>query len=59
MSIQCDKNWTVEALQNIIKNCVEHMDDGGSLSVKAELKKDPRRKYATRAFLYIELRFLL
>ncbi len=36
MSVKCDKNWTVEALQNIIKNCVEHMDNGGTLSVKAE-----------------------
>ena len=31
--IRCDKNWTVEALQNIIKNCMEHMDEGGELSV--------------------------
>lgn len=31
--IRCDKNWTVEAVQNIIKNCIEHMDDGGELSV--------------------------
>ena len=28
-----DKNWSVEALQNIIKNCVEHTPDGGSLTV--------------------------
>ncbi|MBR6404455.1 MAG: HAMP domain-containing histidine kinase [Eubacterium sp.] len=34
--IRCDKNWTVEALQNIIKNCIEHMDDGGELSVTTE-----------------------
>ncbi|MBR4582013.1 MAG: HAMP domain-containing histidine kinase [Lachnospiraceae bacterium] len=33
--IRCDKNWTVEALQNIIKNCMEHMDEGGVLSVAA------------------------
>ncbi len=31
--IRCDKNWTVEAIQNIIKNCIEHMDDGGELSI--------------------------
>lgn len=31
--IRCDKNWTVEALQNIIKNCMEHMEEGGELSV--------------------------
>lgn len=33
MSIICDKNWTVEALQNIVKNCIEHMDDGGELEI--------------------------
>ena len=32
-TIRCDKNWTVEALQNIIKNCMEHMDEGGELSI--------------------------
>jgi signal transduction histidine kinase len=33
MSFACDKNWTVEALQNIVKNCIEHMDDGGELEI--------------------------
>ena len=32
--ITCDRNWTVEALQNIIKNCIEHMDDGGTLFIE-------------------------
>ncbi|MBQ6361271.1 MAG: HAMP domain-containing histidine kinase [Lachnospiraceae bacterium] len=32
--ILCDRNWTVEALQNIIKNCIEHMDDGGTLFIE-------------------------
>ncbi|WP_026504866.1 sensor histidine kinase [Butyrivibrio sp. NC3005] len=36
IDISCDKNWTVEALQNIIKNCIEHMEEGGSLSIRAE-----------------------
>lgn len=36
MTIKCDKNWTVEAIQNIIKNCIEHMDEGGSLTIKTE-----------------------
>ena len=35
-TITCDRNWTVEALQNIIKNCIEHMDDGGTLSIEAD-----------------------
>lgn len=26
-----DKNWSVEAVQNVVKNCVEHMPDGGTL----------------------------
>lgn len=28
-----DKNWSVEAIQNIIKNCIEHTDDKGRLSI--------------------------
>ncbi|MCR4689818.1 MAG: HAMP domain-containing histidine kinase [Lachnospiraceae bacterium] len=35
LSLQCDRNWTLEALQNIIKNCIEHMDQGGSLSIRS------------------------
>ena len=31
--VMCDKNWTVEAMQNIVKNCIEHMNEGGSLKV--------------------------
>lgn len=27
-----DDNWTSEAVENIIKNCIEHTDDGGTLS---------------------------
>lgn len=30
----CDRHWTYEALSNIIKNCLEHTDDGGIISVK-------------------------
>ena len=26
-------NWTVEAIQNIIKNCLEHTKNGGKLNV--------------------------
>ena len=33
LDIKGDKNWTVEAIQNIIKNCIEHMDDDGELAV--------------------------
>ena len=34
MLIKCDKNWTAEALQNIIKNCCEHMDSNGELKIE-------------------------
>ena len=33
MHIKCDKNWTIEALQNIVKNCIEHIDEGGKLEI--------------------------
>lgn len=31
-----DKNWIIEALQNIIKNCIEHTDDNGRLTITAD-----------------------
>lgn len=34
--IKCDRNWTVEAVQNIVKNCIEHMEDGGRLDITCE-----------------------
>ncbi len=30
-----DLNWTVEAISNIIKNCMEHTPNGGHISVEA------------------------
>ena len=36
MTVKCDKNWTIEALQNIIKNCIEHMEVGGKLTIETE-----------------------
>lgn len=30
-----DENWSVEALENIIKNCLEHTSEGGTLSISA------------------------
>lgn len=29
-----DKNWTVEAIENVIKNCIEHTDSGGKICIK-------------------------
>lgn len=28
-----DKNWSIEAIQNIIKNCIEHTDNEGCLKI--------------------------
>lgn len=36
MTLCVDENWTVEALRNIIKNCIEHMGPGGRLTIDAE-----------------------
>ncbi len=29
----CDENWTSEAVLNIVKNCVEHTPDGGTINI--------------------------
>lgn len=31
--IKADKNWSIEALENIIKNCIEHTHNGGKLNI--------------------------
>ncbi len=36
ISIKCDKNWTTEAIQNIVKNCIEHMDSGDTLTISID-----------------------
>lgn len=36
MSFRGDANWTAQALQNIIKNCLEHMQPGGTLEIATE-----------------------
>jgi signal transduction histidine kinase len=33
--IYCDRHWMMEALLNIIKNCVEHTGEGGTVKVQA------------------------
>lgn len=35
-TVNCDKKWTAEALTNILKNCAEHMEEGGTLSLSYE-----------------------
>ena len=36
VTLDCDKKWLCEALSNIAKNCVEHTDEGGAVSLSAE-----------------------
>ncbi|MBE5841458.1 MAG: HAMP domain-containing histidine kinase [Butyrivibrio sp.] len=36
MILSCDKNWTIEAIQNIVKNCIEHMEENDELKIEAE-----------------------
>lgn len=31
--ISCDKQWTREAISNIVKNCIEHTEEGGSVRI--------------------------
>lgn len=35
IEVNADKNWTVEAIGNIIKNCIEHTPEGGRLEITA------------------------
>lgn len=35
-NINIDKQWTIEAMQNILKNCIEHTPSGGKISVCGE-----------------------
>lgn len=35
-TLYADYNWQIEALTNIIKNCIEHSKDGGKILIKAE-----------------------
>lgn len=32
----CDEHWTVEAISNIIKNCLEHTPEGGRVTIRVE-----------------------
>ena len=36
VTIRGDFNWTCEAVGNIVKNCMEHMEDGGHLYVETK-----------------------
>ena len=32
--VNCDEHWTMEAVSNIVKNCIEHTNANGKVSVK-------------------------
>ncbi len=34
--INCDKQWTREAISNIVKNCIEHTKEGGSVHIAVQ-----------------------
>lgn len=36
LRVKCDLNWTVEALLNVVKNCVEHTPPGGTVTVSVQ-----------------------
>lgn len=36
-SLNADRNWTVEAFENIIKNCIEHTDQNGMLKISTNI----------------------
>jgi len=33
--LSCDKQWTREAISNIVKNCIEHTKEGGMVRISA------------------------
>lgn len=35
-TVSVDKNWTIEALLNILKNCIEHTPPNGSIKIQCE-----------------------
>lgn len=36
MMINADMHWIREALMNLVKNCIEHTDEGGNVKISAE-----------------------
>lgn len=39
ISVKCDKKWMCEALSNIIKNCIEHTNEEGKVTLSTEDNK--------------------
>ncbi len=36
LEVQTDRYWTTEAISNILKNCIEHTPENGTVTVRAE-----------------------
>lgn len=45
--IFCDKDWTMEALENIVKNALDHTDNGGHIRISWESSPDMTRLSVT------------
>lgn len=39
IKINCDYNWQVEAITNILKNCIEHSNDNGCIDIEVNDNK--------------------
>ncbi|MBQ9673911.1 MAG: HAMP domain-containing histidine kinase [Ruminococcus sp.] len=39
IELGCDRKWLVEAITNILKNCIEHSTDGDTVTLHAEQNK--------------------
>lgn len=37
--LNCDRKWLGEAISNIVKNCIEHTPEGGTVTLKTEQNK--------------------
>lgn len=35
-SLECDAHWTAEAISNVVKNCVEHVPEGGCIAITCD-----------------------
>lgn len=35
LTVNGDKSWTVQAIQNIVKNCIEHTDKNGTITISS------------------------
>lgn len=46
IGLLCDEHWMIEALSNIVKNCMEHTPPGGKVEIMAS-----QNNFATNIFI--------